>query len=97
MRHLKVDNVSPWVNENANATMHSLVSDKGLTVIICLKDRDNLNDVEIFGILIHEAVHAWQEWCKYYGEDDPGCEQEAYAIQSLSQTLIAEFIERRSK
>lgn len=97
MRHLKVDTVPPWVNENANATMHRLVSKKGLTIIVCIDGHINRTDIEIFGLLIHEAVHAWQEWCIYYGEQSPGEEQEAYAIQSLSQTLIAEFTERQSK
>lgn len=97
MRYLRVDAVPPWLNKNANATAHHVVSDKGPATVVCLGDYSNQNDIEIFGILIHEAVHVWQEWCIYYGEQNPGQEQEAYAIQSLSQTLITEFIERRPK
>jgi len=43
---------------------------------------------------VHEAVHAWQEWCDYYGELTPGREQEAYGIQSVAQELMAEFAKR---
>jgi hypothetical protein len=47
--------------------------------------------VEIAGILVHEAVHIWQEYCDFYGEDKPGREQEAYAIQFIAHELMTEF------
>lgn len=48
------------------------------------------------GMLIHEAVHVWQAYSANMGETNPGDEQEAYAIQSISQELLAEYARRIS-
>ena len=50
--------------------------------------------MEVAGLLIHEAVHVWQGYARDLGEDNPGDEQEAYAIQSIAQELLAEFARR---
>ena len=43
---------------------------------------------DIAGLLIHEAVHVWQQHLKDIGEVNHGDEQEAYAIQSIAMALI---------
>ena len=45
-------------------------------------------------MLVHEAVHVWQAYCREIGERNPGDEQEAYAVQSIAQELMAEFARR---
>ena len=62
--------------------------------MVCVDALDGRNGVEVAGMLVHEAVHIWQEWCDHYGETNPGREQEAYAIQAISQELMAEFARR---
>lgn len=100
VRHLKVTPESSWIKtEQADATVHhfhchSSVNGAGLTCVVCLRDPKGRTPVEIAGMLVHEAVHIWQEWAAYYGEDYPSREQEAYAIQRLSQTLMAEYARR---
>lgn len=95
MRHLNVKQYGPWINTpQADATAHYLIASHGQSVVVCLGNWHGKNPVEVAGLLVHEAVHAWQEWCEFYGEREPGREQEAYAIQGLSQELMAEFARR---
>lgn len=82
-----------------DATAHTLESSLGLTIIITLplteaKKRDL---VEVIGLLVHECVHAWQSMCLEMGEDKPGREVEAYAVQCLSQWAIGQFLKAKRK
>jgi len=95
MKKLKQDQFGPWIKtEQADATAHHFFRREGMAVVVCLSNYENRNPVEVAGLLVHEAVHAWQEWCEFYGEQNPGREQEAYAIQGISQELMAEFARR---
>ena len=51
--------------------------------------------IEVAGLLVHEAVHVWQAYCDDIGERCPGSEQEAYAIQAISQALWTEYVRQR--
>jgi hypothetical protein len=39
-------------------------------------------------------VHIWQRYKEYIGEDSPGIEIEAYAIENISKTLMEEYASR---
>lgn len=95
LKELGIDELNDWIKTpQANATAHHFASTKGLTCVVCLDKWVGRNPIEIAGLLVHESVHAWQEWCNYYGESAPGNEQEAYAIQAVAQELMAEFSRR---
>lgn len=94
VRHLKLDTRPRWVNTGANATMHAFGGPGGLVCIVCLDLTVERNGVETAGLLVHEAVHAWQHWCDAIGEDKPGAEQEAYGVQAIAQELMAEYARR---
>lgn len=95
MRHLRLPTCS-WIRTpQADATAHHAQNDKGdLVSVVCLRGSADRSSIEIAGLLVHEATHIWQEYAEFYGETDPGREQEAYAIQSLSQELMAEYARR---
>lgn len=97
LNHIKASTESAWIrNAHSHATAHTLEGLRGLTVIVCVRDWQGRNPVEVAGLLIHEAVHIWQRYAERIGEVRPGDEQEAYGIQSIAQELLAEFARRMS-
>ena len=46
-------------------------------------------------LIVHEAVHIWQEYRADFTGGMPGVEQEAYAIQIISDTLLREFLRQK--
>lgn len=86
-----------WVIAGADATMHTFEhEDGGTACVVCLSGTEGRNPIEVAGLLIHEAVHVWQQYCEDAGEHRPGSEQEAYGIQSIAQELLAEYARRLS-
>jgi hypothetical protein len=45
-------------------------------------------------MLAHEAAHVWLDWLHQMGEDSPGDEITAYAIQNLVVLLMDEWYRR---
>lgn len=90
-KHIKCPPPSFIANDWSNATAHYFDGKRGQTVIVCLRDWEGRNPIEVAGLLVHEAVHVWQEYAERIGEREPGREQEAYAIQAIAQELMAEF------
>ena len=96
LRHCKVTARPPMLHSPAaDATTHYLTNPKGqLVCAVCLGPHEDRNAIEVAGLLVHEAVHVWQEHSKNIGEATPAIEQEAYAIQSIAQELLAEYARR---
>lgn len=83
-----------WVNAGANATMHTFELKGKTACIVCIDGAEDWNPIEVAGLMIHEAVHVWQQYCEDMGERNPGIEQEAYGIQAIAQELLAEYARR---
>lgn len=97
LRHLRVQEPVKWLHAGADATAHFFESrTSGVTVAVCLGSMEGRSPVQIACLIVHEAVHIWQSYCRDIGETKPGDEQEAYAIQNLSQTLMEEYAKRLS-
>ncbi len=67
----------------------------GVTLVTVQVDKasclEQFTKVQIMGILVHEAVHIWQEIRTAMGEDNPSSEFEAYSIERISEDLISEW------
>ncbi len=97
LKHLDIPHTQYLRTARADATTHHLhAPGKKLCSVVCLGDMSGRTGVEIAGLLVHEAVHVWQEYADCIGENQPGCEQEAYAVQAIAQELMAEYSRRLS-
>jgi hypothetical protein len=95
LKHLKTVERSEWLaTKISNATTHFIDDENGrLCALVCIDQKDRTS-IEVAGLLVHEAVHVWRRHARSIGENAPADEQEAYAIQSISQELMAEFARR---
>lgn len=80
---------------HADATAHFFneTENNQRCVVVCIKPRDDISGIQIASLLIHEAVHIWQEHCRNIGEQYPSDEMMAYAIQSIAQNLMFAYAE----
>ncbi|GEA69115.1 hypothetical protein PA3_32730 [Acinetobacter pittii] len=65
----------------------------GAYAIVQLGDTSERNLIEVYGLLLHEAVHVWQKIKKLMGEREPSVEFEAYSIQAIAQDLFEMYEE----
>jgi hypothetical protein len=92
MAHCRIERPDPWVDAPAHARTYMLENpEMGQVAVIGMRDWQGRSSIEVAGLLVHEAVHVWQEYADRIGERHPGAEQEAYAIQAIAQELMAEF------
>lgn len=63
----------------------------GAYAVVQLGDTSERNQIEVYGLLLHEAVHVWQKIKKLMGEREPSSEFEAYSIQAIAQDLFEMF------
>jgi hypothetical protein len=85
-------------SEHAHATLHTFTKgDGGLCAIVTLADTSGRSIAQVHAMLVHEAVHLWQEARSIIGEKSPSSEFEAYAVQSISQRLMEAYEELRPK
>lgn len=78
-----------YVSHGAHATTHSFQDDSGAEVLIVSVGPSLDKTIEdVYGLLVHEAVHVWQAARESIGEKEPSGEFEAYAIQNIAQTLM---------
>ena len=96
LKDIEAPFTAAWISDQAHATVHVFENDDGASIacIVCMGDNGDAEPVDIATILVHEAVHIWQIWCRHYGEDNPGDEQEAYAIQLIANELMSEYARR---
>lgn len=90
MKRFKV-NQEIGINNGKSATTNIMKNDNGEVVaIVCLYDH-SVDILMIYALLVHEAVHIWQEIKENIGEREPSHEFEAYSIQKISQNLFYEY------
>lgn len=84
------------INAHSNATTHFLYSNEHCqqSAVVCLRVDGERTGAQIAGILVHEAVHIFQQSMFDYGEKTPSDELQAYGIQTISQRLMESYTEQ---
>lgn len=82
---------------NASVDFFEETDGVGLCCIVRMKPGEARIREEVYGVLVHEAVHIWQACREYIGEASPAAEQEAYAIQRIAQSLMYSYKEQTQK
>ena len=68
------------------------VEHKGRTLaIVAIEPSDDRSPTQTVGMLVHEAVHIWQQTMRLMGEKTPSDEFMAYGIQRIAQELMHEY------
>jgi hypothetical protein len=99
LKRLNVESPTSFLIEGKPATTHffHLKDDKHTScAIVCLGDMAGRTPIDIAALLVHEAVHIWQQEVDMMGEEAPGWEIEAYAIQRISTNLMRAYAEMTS-
>jgi hypothetical protein len=101
-KDLKAYNLSQvdYLNGKDGCTHFFTCKREGRTVnlaLVCLGSVEEASPVQVAALLVHEAVHVWQQHVKFQGEDQPSDEYEAYAIQAISQNLMLEYLRLTTK
>lgn len=100
MKRLGIKEDVAFVNTDASATTHFFTSKKHTnTAIICVDTKcpKRASPTQMMALIVHEAVHIWQECKEMMRETKPGNEIEAYAIQWISQCCFDALMGRRKK
>jgi len=80
---------SDFVSGNSDATSHFFQNVKGsLCAIVTIRLDKQIERIQIYSLLVHEAVHVWQEIKSTIGERQPSAEFEAYSVQAIAQELM---------
>ncbi|MGQ1619894.1 hypothetical protein ACT4Z0_11370 [Acinetobacter baumannii] len=87
-----MNKVDPFLTIEGAAAQVDFYSD-GAYAVVQLGDTSERKLIEIYGLLLHEAVHVWQKVKKLMGEKEPSSEFEAYSIQAIAQDLFKMYEE----
>ena len=83
----------PQGTPHSHATTHFFERKGKISAVVYLGSAKGREAEEVCGLLVHEAVHIWQEIRANLGEKFPSSEFEAYSIQAISQALFEKFAE----
>lgn len=87
-----MNNVDTFLSVEGAAAQVDFYSN-GAYAVVQLGDTSERKPIEVYGLLLHEAVHVWQKVRKLMGEKEPSSEFEAYSIQAIAQDLFEMYEE----
>lgn len=89
--------LNTWLIPGSVATAHSFENSSKFIGIVCLDLSQAKDFIDVTLTIVHEAIHIWQKYLAYIGEDKPGKEVEAYCIQHLVEIFLLEFERKKPR
>jgi hypothetical protein len=91
-----------FLNETDHAAVtHFIERDRHYNrtlLVVCMNpDKNSAFGLDTAALLVHEAVHIFQEMARYMSEKNPSDEFMAYSIQHISEELFAEYRRQTGK
>ena len=85
-----------WLDDDALACVHTFKKPSGGVLCIVALRTPSADDtmIDVAARLVHEAVHVFQSYVEYIGEQTPSKEFEAYSIQQISATLMQAYVDK---
>ena len=85
-----------WMSDGCDGKTHFLEKEATgeCVYLVCIRRNSKVSKLQMYGLLVHEAVHVWQAFKESIGEKYPSSEFEAYSIQSISQRLMVAFSDK---
>ncbi len=82
-----------WIPSNCNGRVWEFAkTDPPAKIcIVCIRASKEASKVQVYGLIIHEAIHVWQAIKADVNEHEPSAEFEAYSIQAIAMRLIAAY------
>lgn len=94
VRHMRVprEKWPAWLADDSNGCVHTFHNPSGaLACVVSMRVNAELSGIEVAAVLVHEAVHVFQQWCNHHEERAPSREFEAYSIESIAQRLMEAY------
>lgn len=60
-------------------------------VVVTLDVKRKMSRDQRIGVIVHEAVHVWEEVCNAMRGENPGGEVAAYAVQWITLCILSEL------
>lgn len=76
---------------------NGVTPEQTLIIITFAEGWEKRSLIEIYGLLVHECVHAFYQMCDHIGEEAPSSEFRSYFIQMLFQCFARQFEELMKK
>ena len=94
-KHMKQLGVSKdeFLSLNTPAQVEFFNVDNSVLAVVQINNRKKQKPDWINAMIVHEAVHVWQEIREMMYEKEPSSEFEAYSIQQIASNLMSEFKE----
>lgn len=94
--HIKRGDAPEWIlHSNAGATTHFFENPEGSScAVVCIDPKRAPSHHQSLALLVHEAVHIWQEIKAKLGEKEPSKEFEAYSIQRMALEMFDAYEEQ---